>query len=166
MKAVVVDHSHEGHPLSWQEAPDPVCGEGEVVVDIHATAVNRADLLQRAGNYPPPPGASPYMGLEMAGAIAEVGRGAGDWKAGDRVCALLAGGGYAERVAVPHQLLIRIPETWSYTEAAAVPEVFYTAFVNLFLEAGLKAGETVLLHGGGSGVGTGGQDRTLSGAGR
>ncbi|MCZ6634123.1 MAG: NAD(P)H-quinone oxidoreductase [bacterium] len=156
MKAICVDEKSEGFPLRWEDVPDPVCGAGEVLVDIHATAVNRADLMQRQGNYPPPSGMPPYMGLEMSGVIAELGEGVTNWQVGDRVCALLSGGGYAERVAVPQELLIRIPNDWDFVKAAAVPEVFYTAFVNLFIEAGLQEGETVLIHGGGSGVGTAG----------
>ena len=123
-------------------------------MDVHATAVNRADLLQRAGSYPPPPGAPPYLGLEMAGIVAAAGERAGGWNPGDRVCALLSGGGYAEQVAVPHSLLLRLPEGWDFPHAAAVPEVFLTAYVNLFMEGDLQRGESVLIHGGGSGVGT------------
>ena len=156
MKAVWVQENQAGNPLSWEEVPEPVCGEEDVLVDIHATALNRADLAQRSGGYPPPPGASPILGLEMAGVVSSVGGAVSGWRPGDRVCALLSGGGYAERVAVPHQMLSRIPESWSFTDAAAVPEVFYTAYVNLFLEGGLREGETVLLHGGASGVGTAG----------
>jgi len=154
LKAVCVDQEKDGFPLSWIEVPDPECGVGEVLVQIHATAVNRADLLQRAGNYPVPAGAPSYMGLEMAGVIAKVGDGVNGWQVGDRVCALLSGGGYAEKVCVPHELLMRIPDDWSFEQAAAVPEVFYTAFVNLFMEGELQTGETVLIHGGASGVGT------------
>ena len=153
MKAIPVDAVAADHPLHWSAVADPDMGADEVLVDIHATAVNRADLLQRSGAYPPPPGAPDYLGLEMAGVIAEVGANVGEWQPGDRVCALLAGGGYAEQVAVPHQLLLRLPDHWNFTDGAAVAEVFLTAFVNLFMEAGLAAGETVLIHGGASGVG-------------
>ncbi|MFT5368226.1 MAG: putative PIG3 family NAD(P)H quinone oxidoreductase [Candidatus Latescibacterota bacterium] len=156
MKAVCVDHAKEGFPLSWADVPDAECKSGEVLVDIHATAVNRADLLQRAGNYPVPSGAPPYMGLEMAGVVADVGEDVTGWQVGDRVCALLSGGGYAEKVSVPQELLMHIPDDWSFEQAAAVPEVFYTAFVNLFMEGELQEGETVLIHGGASGVGTAG----------
>lgn len=163
MRAIVVDPS--SHDLSWTEVDDPQVGSGEVVVDIRATAVNRADLMQRAGNYPPPPGAPPYMGLEAAGVISEVGPDVDGHAVGDRVCTLLSGGGYAERVATPASLLINVPDEWSMTQAAAVPEVFYTAYVNLFLEGGLAEGETVLIHGAASGVGTAGiQLAVLSGA--
>ena len=154
MKAILVDEQSPERALRWAEVPDPVPGPGEVLVDIHATAVNRADLLQRAGNYPPPPGAPPYLGLEMAGVVAGLGAGVKGWQPGERVCALLAGGGYAEGIAVPEQLLVRLPEDWNFAKAAAFPEVFYTAFVNLFMEAQLQPGESVLIHGGASGVGT------------
>ena len=154
MKAIVVDENSPERALRWAEVPDPIPGPGEVLVDIHATAVNRADLLQRAGGYPPPPGAPPYLGLEMAGVVAGLGAGVSGWQLGERVCALLAGGGYAQKVAVPQQLLVRLPADWDFAKAAAFPEVFYTAFVNLFMEAQLQPGESVLIHGGASGVGT------------
>ena len=154
MKAIVVDPAVSGNPLRWADVPDPDISDDEVLIDIHATAVNRADLLQRAGAYPPPPGTPEYLGLEMAGVIAEVGGNVSEWQPGDRVCALLAGGGYAEQVAVPHQLLLRLPEDWDFIAGAAIVEVFLTAFLNLFMEAGLQDGETVLIHGGASGVGT------------
>lgn len=110
--------------------------------------------MQRAGNYPPPLGAPDILGLDMAGRIIQKGANVTGWKVGDRVCALLAGGGYAEQVAVPYRMLMPIPDHWSYEQAAAVPEVFLTAFINLFMEAGLREGESVLIHGGASGVGT------------
>jgi tumor protein p53-inducible protein 3 len=156
MKAITIQTGQENNPLIWQEVPAPIHGDDEVLVDIYATALNRADLLQREGNYPPPPGASDILGLEMAGRISAVGTNVTGWQVGDRVCALLPGGGYAEQTNVPHQMLMPIPDNWSYEQAAAVPEVFYTAFVNLFMEAGLQKGETVLIHGGASGVGTAG----------
>ena len=154
MKAIVVQANKEGRPLAWEEVSPPDYGEDEVLVDIYAAALNRADLSQRAGNYPPPPGASDILGLEMAGRIAKVGEKVSDWKVGDRVCALLPGGGYAEQINVPAAMLMPVPEGWSFEEAAAVPEVFYTAYVNMFMEAGLQPGETVLIHVGASGVGT------------
>jgi putative PIG3 family NAD(P)H quinone oxidoreductase len=154
VKAIHVQTEKKGRPLAWQETEDPICGPDEVLVDIHATALNRADLVQRAGHYPPPPGAPDILGLDMAGPIAQLGENVTGWQVGDRVCALLAGGGYAERVAVPHQMLMPIPGDWSYEQAAGLPEVFLTAFVNLFMEANFQAGETVLMHGGASGVGT------------
>ncbi|GAB4541098.1 MAG: NAD(P)H-quinone oxidoreductase [Anaerolineae bacterium] len=154
MKAIHVVTESEGRPLVWAEAEDPLPGPDDVLVENHATSVNRADLAQRAGHYPPPPGASHILGLDMAGRIIEVGENVSGWKVGDRVCALIPGGGYAERVAVPYHLLMPIPEGWSYEQGAAIPEVFLTAFVNVFMEAGFTPGESVLFHGGGSGVGT------------
>jgi putative PIG3 family NAD(P)H quinone oxidoreductase len=140
--------------LVWQDAPAPEIAPGDVLVDVHATAVNRADLAQRAGHYPPPPGASEILGLEMAGVVSRLGAEVTDWQVGDKVCALLAGGGYAEQVAAPAEMLMSVPKGWGFSEAAAMPEVFLTAFLNLFMEAGLQAGETALIHGGASGVGT------------
>lgn len=154
MYAIHVQSDQPDRPLVWQETVDPICGADDVLVDIHATALNRADLLQRAGGYPPPPGAPDILGLEMAGVIAAVGSHVRPWQVGDRVCALLAGGGYAEQVAVHHSQLIPFPAGWSFEEAAALPEVFLTAFVNLFMEARLQPGELVLVHGGASGIGT------------
>ncbi|MEM7029157.1 MAG: NAD(P)H-quinone oxidoreductase [Chloroflexota bacterium] len=154
MKAIIVQTQEKARPLRWETVDDPSITDDEVLVDVCATALNRADLMQRAGNYPPPPGASDILGLEMAGRIAALGKNVTGWQIGDRVCALLTGGGYAEKVAVPHEMLIPIPDTWSFQEAAAVPEVFLTAFVNLFMEANFQPGETVLVHGGASGVGT------------
>lgn len=153
MKAIVVAEG-EGRPLAWQEVPEPVLGEGEVLVEVRATAVNRADLAQRAGRYPPPPGASEILGLELAGVVRALGPGVTGWQEGDAVCALVAGGSYAELAAVPAGLLMPLPQGWSFEEAAAMPEVFFTAYLNLFLEAGLEPSERVLIHGGASGVGT------------
>lgn len=155
MKAIVV-HGGEGEvpSLVWEEVPDVSYGPEEVLVEIKATAVNRADLAQARGNYPPPAGASEILGLEMAGVITAVGAKVEGWQVGDRVCALLAGGGYAEQVAVHPGTLLRLPDAWSFAQGAAIPEVWYTAFVNLFLEGNLEEGETVLIHAGGSGVGT------------
>jgi putative PIG3 family NAD(P)H quinone oxidoreductase len=154
MKAIVVTSQADPPRLTWQEVPEPEPGAQEVLVEVHATAVNRADLLQARGLYPPPPGVSDILGLEMAGKIAAVGQDVVDWQIGGRVCALLGGGGYAERVTVPVQLLLKIPDQWTFIQAAAVPEVWLTAFVNLFLEGRLCIGETVLIHAGASGVGT------------
>jgi putative PIG3 family NAD(P)H quinone oxidoreductase len=154
MKAIVVEPTPPHYPLRWTEVPDPIPQDGEVLIDVYATGVNRADLYQRAGHYPPPPGASEILGLELAGVIAEVTPGVTGYQVGDRVCALVAGGGYAERAAVHQGLLMPIPKGWSLVQAAAMPEVFFTAFLNLFLEGRLKPGETVLIHGGASGVGT------------
>jgi putative PIG3 family NAD(P)H quinone oxidoreductase len=154
MKAIIVQTDQENHPLAWQDVPAPAMGAGEVLVEVHAAALNRADLMQRAGMYPPPPGASEIIGLEVAGTIAALGAEVTGWSIGQPVCALLPGGGYAEQVSVPGQMLMPIPPGWSFTQAAAIPEAFLTAFVNLFMEADLQAGETVLIHGGASGVGT------------
>lgn len=148
MKAV------SGPELKWADAPDPVCGPHQVLIRVHAAGVNRADLMQAKGAYPPPPGVTDILGLEAAGVIEEVGAEAKGWSAGDRVCTLLPGGGYAERVAVDARMPHRLPEHWTFVHGAAFPEVWYTAFVNLFLEAQLKAGESVLIHAGASGVGT------------
>ena len=153
MKAItVLDDSNR--TLQWQEVPAPTCAPHQALVDIHATAVNRADLLQRAGNYPPPPGAPPYMGLEMAGTIAAVGDEVEGFSPGDRVLGLLSGGGYAEQVAVPATHLLPLPDDRDFVWGAAIAEVFLTAFANLFIEADLQEGETALIHGGASGVGT------------
>lgn len=146
---------NDDESLVWTEVDDPVCAPGEVLIEIHASAVNRADLLQRAGKYPPPPGSPPWMGLEVAGVILEVGKevDGGRWKVGDKVCALLGGGGYAEKVAVPAELLMPVPQGLSMAEAASLPEVFATAWLNLVNEAHLQAGETAFVHAGASGVG-------------
>lgn len=154
MHAIDVEQTAAGPQLIWREVDDPIPQTGEVLVSVQATTLNRADLSQAAGNYPPPPGASRILGLDMAGEIAAVGEGVEGWRVGDAVCALLAGGGYAERVAVDQRLLIPIPPGWSFEEAACLPEVYLTAFVNIFIEAGFRPGETVLVHGGASGVGT------------
>ena len=154
MRAIAVEKRPSGHQLVWQETEEPAVKPGEALVSIHATTLNRADLSQAEGNYPPPPGAPDIMGLDMAGEIIETGANVEGWQAGDHACALLAGGGYAERVAVDQRLLIPIPPGWSFLEAACLPEVYLTAYVNIFMEAGFKKGETVLIHGGASGVGT------------
>ena len=138
--------------LCWTQVPDPVARPGEVVIDIRAAALNRADLLQRAGKYPPPPGWPEWMGLEVAGVIRQAPA-AGRWHAGDEVCALLGGGGYAEQVAVPEGLVMPAPRGLPMEQAAALPEVFATAYLNLCLEAGMKAGDTVFIQAGASGLG-------------
>ena len=142
----------DGH-VEWVEAERPTCDAGQVRIRVAAAGLNRADLLQRAGLYPPPPGASPYLGLECSGVIEEVGAGA-DWRVGDRVCALLAGGGMAEEVVVDARHVLPVPEGLSLHEAAAIPEVYATAWLNIFQLGGLKAGEKVLVHAGASGVGS------------
>jgi putative PIG3 family NAD(P)H quinone oxidoreductase len=136
------------------EYPDPVMKEDELLVKIRATALNRADLLQRRGKHPPPKGVPVILGLEMAGEVVDVGTACEGWAPGDRVCALLPGGGYAERVSIPAGLAMRVPGNLSFEQAAAIPEVFLTAYQNLFNVARLAPGETVLIHAGGSGVGT------------
>ena len=154
MKAIIVQGEKDNPTLVWGDAPEPVCGPDEVLVDVRAAAVNRADLWQARGHYPPPFGASAILGLEMAGVVREGGAAVPTFGAGDRVCALLPGGGYAERVTVPAGMLLRLPADWSFAQGAAVPEVWYTAYINLFDEGALKAGETALIHAGASGVGT------------
>lgn len=149
MKAI--QYHEPGDPLFLGDTPDPQPGVGELLVRVHATAVNRADLLQRRGGYTPPPGASPILGLELAG---EVVNPLGGWNAGDRVMAVVTGGSYAEYAAVPLGVAMRIPEKMSYEEAAAVPEAFLTAYLNLFTLGDLRGHESVLIHAGGSGVGT------------
>ena len=152
MHAIQIDP--KTNDLTWDTVPDPFCGPDDVVLEIAACGVNRADLLQRRGLYPPPPGASNILGLEAAGVVGQVGSNVQGWLAGDRAMCLLAGGGYAERVRVHASALIPLPENMPWELAAAIPEVFYTAYVNVFLEAGLSAGETLLVYAGGSGVGT------------
>ena len=156
MKAIVVKKENKMPLLSWEEIPDIQCGPEEVLVEVKATAVNRADLLQALGLYPPPPGESEILGLEMAGVVAAIGDAVQNRQIGDRVLALLPGGGYAQQAAVHHQMLIDLPGSWSFAEGAAIAEVWLTAFVNLFIEGALQPGEAVMIHAGGSGVGTAG----------
>ncbi len=153
MQAILVK-ADKAHSLYSAEVPTPAITAGFVLIKIHATAVNRADLLQRRGLYPPPAGESDVLGLEAAGVIVEKGSNVAGWQIGDRVCCLLGGGGYAEHVAAHQDMLLPIPAHLSFEQAAAIPEVFYTAFVNLFLEGELQAGESLLIHAGASGVGT------------
>ena len=150
MKAIRV----EGDALVWGDADIGDPGPGEVRIANRASAVNRADLAQRQGGYPPPPGASGILGLECAGVVEAVGDGVTRVRPGDAVCALLAGGGYAERVVAPAGQVLKIPGNLSFNEAAALPEVFATAYLNLFIEGGLRFGESALVHAGASGVGT------------
>ncbi|MFK0255484.1 NAD(P)H-quinone oxidoreductase [Streptomyces sp. NPDC090445] len=154
MHAISIEQPGGPEALVWAEAPDPVPGEGEVLVDVVASAVNRADVLQRQGFYNPPPGASPHPGLECSGRISAVGPGVSGWAVGDEVCALLSGGGYAERVAVPAGQLLPVPEGVDLVTAAALPEAACTVWSNLFMVAHVRPGETVLVHGGSSGIGT------------
>src|ERR671927_273173 len=154
MRAVTISEPGGPEVLGWGEVPDPVCGPDEVLVDVVATAVNRADLLQRQGHYPPPPGASEVLGLECSGVISEVGAGVTGWSVGDEVCALLSGGGSAERVAVPAGQLLPRPSGVELATAAALPEVTCTVWSNVFMLAGLTHGDAFLVHGGSSGIGT------------
>jgi len=140
--------------LTLAEVDDPVPGPGEVLLDVAATAVNRADLMQRQGLYPPPPGAPPYPGLECSGRVAALGEGVAGFQVGDDVCALLSGGGYAERVVVPTGQLLPVPAGVSLLQAAALPEVTCTVWSNVFMRADLQPGEVLLVHGGSSGIGT------------
>jgi len=151
MKAILFDQPGDPGVLRYDDAPEPQPGADELLVRVHATAVNRADLLQRRGGYAPPPGASPILGLELAG---EVVQPVGEWRSGDRVMAVVTGGGYAEVAAVPAGMAMRIPERFSYQEAAAIPEAFLTAYLNLFTLGRLQSGEVALIHAGASGVGT------------
>jgi putative PIG3 family NAD(P)H quinone oxidoreductase len=154
MHAVVITEPGGPEVLRWTEVPDPRPGRGEVVLDVAAAGVNRADMMQRQGHYPPPPGAPPYPGLECSGIIAAVGAGVTGWQPGDQACALLAGGGYAEKVAVPAGQLLPVPESTTLIEAAALPETVCTVYANVFQGARLAKGETLLIHGGSSGIGT------------
>jgi putative PIG3 family NAD(P)H quinone oxidoreductase len=140
--------------LRVEEVPDPRPEAGEVIVDVVAAGINRADLLQRAGNYPPPAGASPYPGMECSGRITELGLGVTGWQVGDEVCALLAGGGYAEKVAVPQGQLMPRPSSVSLVDCAALPEVTCTVHSMVFVAGRLQPGESILIHGGSSGIGT------------
>ncbi|SKA34775.1 putative NAD(P)H quinone oxidoreductase, PIG3 family [Marinactinospora thermotolerans DSM 45154] len=156
MRAIVISEPGGPDVLTWSEVPDPVAGPGEALVEVTATAVNRADVSQRQGSYPPPPGAPEYPGLECSGRIVELGPQTEEagWKVGDEVCALLSGGGYAEQVAVPVGQLLPIPSGVGLVEAAALPEVACTVWSNVFMRGGLRSGESLLVHGGGSGIGT------------
>lgn len=154
MRAIAITRPGGPEVLELVEVPDPHPGGSEVVLDVVATAVNRADLLQRQGNYAPPPGASPYPGLECSGRISELGTDVTGWSVGDEVCALLAGGGYAEKVSVPAAQLMHVPSGASLVAAAALPEVSCTVWSMLFGAGRLMPGESVLIHGGTSGVGT------------
>ncbi|MBQ2754393.1 MAG: NAD(P)H-quinone oxidoreductase [Clostridia bacterium] len=152
MKAILVN---DDRSLRWDDVPNPVIKDDEVLVEIHAAALNRADLMQREGDYPPPPGCPEWMGLEIAGVITEIGKEAkekSDWKIGDKVCALLGGGGYAEQVAVKYDMLMPVPKNCTMIEAAAIPEAFATAYLNLFMEGNIKPGNTLLMNAGASGL--------------
>lgn len=151
MRAIVAESSDQ---LSWQEVPDASAGPGEVLIKVAAAGVNRADVLQAAGKYPPPPGASEIIGMEVSGVVAETGDGVADWSVGQEVCALLAGGGYAEQVAVPAGQVMPIPDGIDLIDAAGLPEVACTVWSNLVLTAHLGKGQLLLLHGGASGIGS------------
>lgn len=154
MRAITVAQPGPPENMMWGQAATPTPGRGEVLIDVAATAVNRADLLQRQGHYPPPPGASEIMGLECSGVIAAVGPDVHQWRAGQEVCALLAGGGYAEQVVVPAAQLLPIPAGIDLHVAASLPEVACTVWSNMVTRAGLHHGQTVLIHGGAGGIGT------------
>jgi putative PIG3 family NAD(P)H quinone oxidoreductase len=154
MRAITIPEPGGPEALVWDEAPDPVPGEGEVLVEVVASAVNRADILQRQGFYDPPPGASPHPGLECSGRVVETGPGVSGWAVGDEVCALLSGGGYAEKVVVPAGQLLPVPKGVDLRQAAALPEVTCTVWSNVFMISHLRPGETLLVHGGSSGIGT------------
>ena len=152
MKAILVN---EDQSLRWDNVPNPICGAEDCIVKIEAAALNRADLMQREGDYPPPPGCPEWMGLEIAGTIVEVGEKAAEksnWKIGDKVCALRGGGGYAQFANVKYDMLMPIPENCSMVEAAAIPEAFATAYLNLFVEGKIQPGNTLLVTGGNSGL--------------
>ncbi len=152
MKAILVN---DDRSLRWDNVPDTICGQEDCLVKIEAAALNRADLMQREGDYPPPPGCPEWMGLEIAGTIVEVGKIAAEksnWKVGDKVCALLGGGGYAEYANVKYDMLMPIPKNCTMVEAAAIPEAFATAYLNLFIEGKIQKGDTLLMNAGASGL--------------
>ena len=152
MKAILVN---DDRSLRWDNVPDPILGNDDCLVKIEAAALNRADLMQREGDYPPPAGCPEWMGLEIAGTIVEIADGAkekSDWKIGDKVCALLGGGGYAQYANIKYDMLMPVPENCSMVEAAAIPEAFATAYLNLFIEGNIKAGDTLLMNAGASGL--------------
>ena len=154
MKAITLPEPGGHEALVLDDVPDPMPRPGEVVVEVVAAGVNRADLMQRQGHYDPPPGSSAYPGLEVSGRVAQVGDGVEGWSVGEEVCALLTGGGYAERVAVPAGQLLPVPAGVSLEDAAALPEVACTVWSNVFMTANIQPGEVLLVHGGGSGIGT------------
>ncbi len=156
MRAIVLKEFGGPEVMQIGEVPTPEPVDGQVLVRVMATSVNRADLIQRQGNYPPPPGESEILGLEAAGVIETIGPGVSGWKPGDRVMGLVAGGGYAQFVVMTADHLLPVPEALDFNEAACVSETYITAFLNIFLIGGLQSGETVLLHGGGGGVNTAG----------
>ncbi|WP_053413145.1 NAD(P)H-quinone oxidoreductase [Corynebacterium lactis] len=154
MKAIIQTDLSNPRSLEWTDATEPALNDGEVLVSVKAAGLNRADLLQAAGHYPPPPGTTDILGLECAGVIEEVKGDALGWKVGDEVCCLLSGGGFAEKVAVPAGQVLPLPEGYSFTEAASIVEVACTVFSNVVMVAGLSEGDTLLVHGGAGGIGT------------
>ena len=154
MKAITIPTPGDATALVLDEVPTPEVAADEVLVQVAAAGVNRADLMQRQGFYPPPPGASAYLGLEVSGTISALGSDVTGWAVGDQVCSLLSGGGYAEQVAVPATQLLPVPDGVSLVDAAALPEVVCTVWSNVFMTANLQPGQTVLIHGGSSGIGT------------
>jgi putative PIG3 family NAD(P)H quinone oxidoreductase len=154
MRAITVREPGDADQLVLAEVPDPAPRPGEILIDVVAAGVNRADLMQRMGHYPPPAGASEYLGLEVSGRVAALGDGVGDWQVGDEVCALLDGGGYAERVTVPAAQVLPVPRGVSLEDAAGLPEVTATVWSNVFLVANIQPGQVLLVHGGSSGIGT------------
>ncbi|NUO36955.1 MAG: NAD(P)H-quinone oxidoreductase [Dermatophilaceae bacterium] len=154
MRAITIPEPGDADSLVLAEVPDPVAGPGQVLVDVAAAGVNRADVMQRLGHYPPPPGASDYPGLEVSGRIAGVGDGVEQWQVGDEVCALLEGGGYAEKVVVPAEQVLPVPRGVDLVDAAGLPEVAATVWSNVFLVANIQPGQVLLVHGGSSGIGT------------
>jgi putative PIG3 family NAD(P)H quinone oxidoreductase len=154
VKAVTIPEPGGPDALVLDDVPDPMPGPGEVVVDVVAAGVNRADVMQRQGHYNPPPGSSAYPGLEVSGRIGRLGDGVEGWSVGEEVCALLTGGGYAEQVTVPVGQLLPVPSGVSLEDAAGMPEVTCTVWSNVFMTANLQPGEVLLVHGGGSGIGT------------
>jgi len=154
MKAILIDKPGNEDVLKLDDFTDPVPGLADLLINVRCAGINRADLMQRQGFYPPPPGASPILGLECAGSVAAVGNEVKGWRVGDRAMALLPGGGYAEKAIVHYGSAMHVPSVLTDEEAAAVPEVYLTAFSNLFMLAEVRAGEVVLIHGGGSGIGT------------
>jgi len=154
MKAIVFEKPGGPEVLTWSDVPEPVPGDGQVLVEVAAAGVNRADLLQRAGHYSPPPGASEIIGLECAGRVAALGPGVSGWAVGDRVCALLSGGAYAQKAVVPAGQLLPVPDGMPLAAAAGLPETVCTVWSNVFMAANLQPSETLLVHGGASGIGT------------
>ncbi len=156
MKAIIKTGDGGPEVLQLGDAPTPQPTANQLLVDVHVTALNRADTIQRRGGYPPPPGESEILGLEIAGTVSDMGSAVTGWQEGDRVFGLIGGGGYAEQAVIDYRMAMRMPDGWSFEKAAAVPEVFFTANENIFTLGRLSAGETILIHAGGSGVGSAG----------